>query len=312
MLRLRYLIVSCVIHLFFLFVFLFLIRSITIAIGGGSKVVVAISLEEGSDKGGGGGSSSSAKPKLKSTTKPKAKLKANPKRKSSLDFRAHPKPKFKPKLKPKPKPKPKPISKFKPKPKPKPKSKLISKQIQKPKPQNPQPKPEPESESKSNPQTKTNFQPKPTTPPAGATNIKAQSATSGSLGTIDEKVKNGEKGDGLNKKSKGGKAKGNGIKGGIPGRGAKFLKLNYKIIYDILQRNLTYPFIARKMGWEGRVVISFVLTPLGKVEDIKILKSSGYEILDENTVKVLRSCAKLFPIPPVRVRITIPVVYRLE
>ncbi len=75
---------------------------------------------------------------------------------------------------------------------------------------------------------------------------------------------------------------------------------------------LTYPPIARRMGWEGTVVVSFVLTPEGKVEESKVEKSSGFELLDRNALKVVMLASKDFPKPKRRVVVEVPIVYRLE
>ena len=49
-----------------------------------------------------------------------------------------------------------------------------------------------------------------------------------------------------------------------------------------------YPLIARKKGWEGRVIIKADIDKAGNVTSIKILKSSGFEVLDESSVTTLR------------------------
>ena len=49
-----------------------------------------------------------------------------------------------------------------------------------------------------------------------------------------------------------------------------------------------YPLIARKRGWEGRVIIRADIDKSGIVTSIKILKSSGFEVLDEASLVTLR------------------------
>ena len=119
---------------------------------------------------------------------------------------------------------------------------------------------------------------------------------------------NKEKGGGSGRGNKGN----NSGKGSKEGLGRSFLKSKLSIISAILRENLKYPFIARKMGWEGKVVISFILTKDGKVKNIKVVKSSGFSVLDENTIDTVKRCAHLFPLPPVDVKVVLPVVYRLE
>lgn len=87
---------------------------------------------------------------------------------------------------------------------------------------------------------------------------------------------------------------------------------NLSLIRDIVMSYLRYPPIARRMGWEGEVLVSFELTPEGEVRDLHIKKSSGYELLDRNTLSVVRLASKDFPRPIRPVILVIPVVYELE
>ncbi len=50
-----------------------------------------------------------------------------------------------------------------------------------------------------------------------------------------------------------------------------------------------YPLLARKKGWEGRVIIQANVDKLGNVYYIKILESSGYKVLDEISLKTLKT-----------------------
>ncbi|NPA32739.1 MAG: energy transducer TonB [Aquificae bacterium] len=78
-----------------------------------------------------------------------------------------------------------------------------------------------------------------------------------------------------------------------------------------VMESLRYPYIARKMGWEGRVVVGIELSQKG-CERVWVERSSGYKVLDRNAVvTVERVCGK-FPKPPQRVSVKIPIVYRLR
>ncbi|MFZ5906757.1 MAG: energy transducer TonB family protein [Nitrospirota bacterium] len=102
------------------------------------------------------------------------------------------------------------------------------------------------------------------------------------------------------------------VSGGIENAGnAVFLKKHFLSIREIIQRNTLYPVLARRMGWEGKVIISFLLMPDGKVLDIRITKSSGHEILDRNAVETIKRVSP-FPPPPLKAEITVPVVYALR
>ncbi|MGC8852746.1 MAG: energy transducer TonB, partial [Hydrogenobacter sp.] len=91
-----------------------------------------------------------------------------------------------------------------------------------------------------------------------------------------------------------------------------FLKEKFSVISSLVQKSITYPLLARKMGWEGRVVVCFRLTPDGRLEDLHVLESSGYEILDRSALEAVSRSAHLFPKPPVEVLIKLPVNFRLE
>jgi len=92
----------------------------------------------------------------------------------------------------------------------------------------------------------------------------------------------------------------------------KFLIEKLSFISQIIQNNITYPYIARKMGWEGKVLISFVLTKDGKISFLTVEKSSGYKVLDENAIDTIKKVSKYFPLPPLDVKIKIPISYKLH
>jgi protein TonB len=94
------------------------------------------------------------------------------------------------------------------------------------------------------------------------------------------------------------------------GAGMGYLK-DFSYIKEIIKRNTVYPEIARKMVWEGKVIVSFFISSDGFVKDIKIRKSSGIEVLDRNAVETVKK-ASPFPRPPAAAQLTIPVSYKLH
>ena len=50
----------------------------------------------------------------------------------------------------------------------------------------------------------------------------------------------------------------------------------------------TYPLIARKKGWEGRVLIQAEIDREGNVSEIKVLESSGFNVLDNASLETLK------------------------
>ena len=91
----------------------------------------------------------------------------------------------------------------------------------------------------------------------------------------------------------------------------RYLKEHFAYIRDLIQRNISYPARARKMGWTGRVVISFIVHETGRVSDEKVVASSGFDLLDNNVISAIRAVAP-FPSPPVKAELRVPIIYRLE
>ena len=92
----------------------------------------------------------------------------------------------------------------------------------------------------------------------------------------------------------------------------EYIEENLSLIREVVAGFLKYPPVARRMGWEGTVVVSFYLTPEGVVKEEKIEKSSGYELLDRNALRVIRLASREFPRPEREVVVVLPIVYRLE
>jgi len=91
-----------------------------------------------------------------------------------------------------------------------------------------------------------------------------------------------------------------------------FLRERLSVISNIVQRHINYPPIARRMGWEGKVLVSFVLEPNGEIRELKVLKSCGYEVLDKEALDAIRRSYRDFPKPPVSVVVKLPIAFRLE
>jgi protein TonB len=90
-----------------------------------------------------------------------------------------------------------------------------------------------------------------------------------------------------------------------------YLKEHFAYIRNIVQKKLSYPKIARKMGWEGKVLISFVVCRDGYARDIMIKEGSGFELLDKNAIAAVQM-ASPFPKPPIEAQLIIPISYSLN
>jgi TonB family protein len=82
----------------------------------------------------------------------------------------------------------------------------------------------------------------------------------------------------------------------------------YDLIRAAIERAKTYPFLARKKRIEGTVITGFTINSKGYPQDIKVEKSSGYEILDSAAIKIVIKAA---PFPEVNGEILAPITFKL-
>ena len=91
----------------------------------------------------------------------------------------------------------------------------------------------------------------------------------------------------------------------------QYVKAHFIYIKKIIEKNISYPAMARRMGWQGKVVVSFVVCQNGSVENLQVVESSGYAQLDKNALATIRQ-VEPFPSPPVRVKLVLPVMYKIS
>jgi periplasmic protein TonB len=90
----------------------------------------------------------------------------------------------------------------------------------------------------------------------------------------------------------------------------KYLNDHFAYIRDKIFRNVSYPDAAKRMGWQGKVLLSFIITADGSVRAFKIIQSSGFSLLDKSAIETVRDAAP-FPKPPGEAQLVIPITYRL-
>jgi len=101
------------------------------------------------------------------------------------------------------------------------------------------------------------------------------------------------------------------VPGSPPGAsGAGSPSGDFAWIRDAIQRAIAYPSTARRMGWEGKVVVAFQLLSDGSVRDVRVVQGSGHTALDKGAIDAVRN-ASPFPRSPVEAEVITPVVYRL-
>jgi protein TonB len=85
-------------------------------------------------------------------------------------------------------------------------------------------------------------------------------------------------------------------------------KDRYSLIRAAISRAKIYPLLARKKKIEGTVVTGFNINDQGYPGDLKIRRSSGYEILDAAALKIVTKAA---PFPKVNGEVIVPITFRL-
>ncbi|HEB80823.1 MAG TPA: energy transducer TonB, partial [Chromatiales bacterium] len=100
--------------------------------------------------------------------------------------------------------------------------------------------------------------------------------------------------------------------GGVDAAAAQFLRAS---LLHLLGEHFAYPWIARRRGWEGEVRLALRVGAAGRVSDLRVVKTSGYAILDR---AALRSARRIRVVPEAarwlrgrHLDIVVPVEYRL-
>lgn len=86
-------------------------------------------------------------------------------------------------------------------------------------------------------------------------------------------------------------------------------------LMQYLAKNIKYPPIAQENGTQGRVTCQFVVNKDGSIVDVKVLRGVD-PYLDKEAVRVISAMPKWKPGmqrgKPVRVKYTVPVMFRLQ
>lgn len=93
----------------------------------------------------------------------------------------------------------------------------------------------------------------------------------------------------------------------------EFIKTNFHSIRNKVLANLKYPNRAKRMGLEGYVEVALVIDTSGKLLDVVLEKSSGYEVLDNSAIKAVGELyTHTLPIPQIISRVTLPIHFTLH
>lgn len=243
---------------------------------------------------------------------------------------------------PQPKPEPKPVQKPKqpeprPQPKPEPEPKVEPKQEEKPKPKTepkkeksapkPKPKPTPLKKPVAKPKPKPKPQPVPPPPPPSKPVPKKpespESALAGALGAPAmpqqakatrsapppsiEQINNSMSDREFHALYK------DEFDHYTPNQ-KKFIKSNLNRIQAITQHYLTmrgYPPFAVQQRMQGVNIVEFFLHPNGDITDLKVISSSGFDVLDDNSLDTIRTAYKDYPRPKETTKIRFYIHYQI-
>lgn len=83
-----------------------------------------------------------------------------------------------------------------------------------------------------------------------------------------------------------------------------------------IQKNINYPLSAKENGWGGKVFLKFIVRADGLIDSVFVLKSTGYKIIDDEGIKVVKSMPKWKPGmqngKPVSVYFNLPINFELR
>ncbi|MWV62023.1 TonB family protein [Helicobacter saguini] len=84
-----------------------------------------------------------------------------------------------------------------------------------------------------------------------------------------------------------------------------------KAIRAAIEKRHEYPNLARQRGYEGEVLVKFLIDDKGQVSHIQVVRTSKHPILDKAAVKTLKRACRDFPKPDETTFIEIPIAYVL-
>ncbi len=72
----------------------------------------------------------------------------------------------------------------------------------------------------------------------------------------------------------------------------------FTLIKQAIEMEWSYPPVALQYGLQGVLLVEFTILGNGQVDEIRVLRSSGYVVLDKEATRALRAAAPFPPIPP--------------
>jgi protein TonB len=82
-------------------------------------------------------------------------------------------------------------------------------------------------------------------------------------------------------------------------------------ISQAIQRRIAYPALARRRGLQGQTTVSFRLSDAGEVSELRVVASSGHDLLDASAMQAVLRATPL-PAPAQATVIVMPIVFALR
>lgn len=86
---------------------------------------------------------------------------------------------------------------------------------------------------------------------------------------------------------------------------------NFQVITQRVLNRLGYPRLAAKLRIGGVNIVEFMFHPNGDISGLKIINSSGYTILDDYTLDLIKIAYKEYPKPTETTKLRFQVFYRM-
>lgn len=125
--------------------------------------------------------------------------------------------------------------------------------------------------------------------------------------------------EGTNQDIESTRSSGDGIslaKSGMAGSEKEAIARYQDIVRQRIERVKMYPLWAKKQGIEGSTLICFTISPDGTGQSVKVVRSSGSSILDEEAVATVKRANPFPPVPSkisrMLVRIELAIVFSLK
>jgi TonB family protein len=86
---------------------------------------------------------------------------------------------------------------------------------------------------------------------------------------------------------------------------------NFNYIRDAVMKHIRYPDRARRLGFEGNVLLSFIVLENGTTSEIRVIHGSCYRILDESAKEAVAE-TRMTRTVPYRIVVRLPITYKLQ